>query len=143
MTHQTDDHRAAAADIAFRRRALRVNAAIYARRHGHHLMPLLEGLVPLRTRFVAVTDWMETERDWRPEDARRLSPLADEIHALGRRRVEVAEIGEWHADRLRELVRQHDVLARLEARLRPVPARPMSPAQKRSLAPGTSRRRRA
>lgn len=142
MTHQTDDHRAAAADIAFRRRALRVNAAIYARRYGHHLMPLLEGLAPLRMRYVAITDWMQGGRDWCPEDARRLSTLAEEILALGRRRVEVAETCEWHADRLRELVRQHDVLARLEARLCPRPAWPTAPARKQAPASTTSRRRR-
>lgn len=140
MTDQTD--RAAAADVAFRRRALKVNGGIYARRHAPRLMPLLVGAGLLRARYIAVTDWLGSERDWRPEDARRLAALAEEIVSLGRWRRYNVETCQWHADRLRELVRQHDVLARLETRFRTLPAWPTAPAE-RVLASATSRRRRA
>ena len=143
MTDQTDDHRAVAADVTFRRRALKVNSGIYSRSHAPRLMPLLVGAAPLRTRYIAVTEWLGSERDWRPENARRLATIAEEIVRLGLRRCDSAEAFEWHADRLRELVRQHTELVRLELKLRPLPAWPMAPARKQALVSATSRRRRA
>lgn len=143
MTDQTNDYRAAAADVAFRRRALKVNGGIYARRHAPRLMPLLASAGSLRSRYLAVTEWLASERDWRAEDARRLATIAEEIVRLGRRRHDGAEACGWHSDRLRELVRQHDVLTQLEAKLCPLPAWPVAPARKQALASATSRRRRA
>jgi hypothetical protein len=141
MTDQTNDHRSAVADVTFRRRALKVNGGIYARRHAPRLMPLLVGTGSFKVRYIAVTDWLGSERDWRLEDARRLAALAEEIVGLGRRRSDSAEVCEWHADRLRELVRQHDVLAQLEATLCPLPAWPAVWPRKRAPVSTPSRRR--
>jgi hypothetical protein len=143
MTDHTDDHRSAVADITFRRRALKVNGGIYARRHAPRLKPLLIGAGPLRARYIAVTEWLGSERDWRPEDARRLAAMAEEIDRLGLRCRDGAEACDWHANRLRELVRQHDVLAKLEAGLCPLPAWPAVPVGKRASASSPSHRRRA
>jgi hypothetical protein len=122
--HTENERRAAAADIAFRRRALMVNSGIYARRHSGRLMPVLAGGGTIRARFIGQVAWLGSERDWRPQDARRLAELADEIGRFGALRPDVAEACRWHADRLGELVRQHAVLARLEAEHRPFPAWP-------------------
>ncbi len=84
MTSPSEDEtRAAAADIAFRRRALKVNGGIYARRHAPHLMPVLAGAGMIRSRYIGQIAWLEAEWDWRPEDARRLLDIADEIARLG------------------------------------------------------------
>jgi hypothetical protein len=125
MTRYTEDERrAAAADIAFRRRALMVNSGIYARRHSGRLMLVLAGGGAIRARYIGQVAWLGSERDWRPQDARRLAELADEIGRFGALRPDVAEACQWHAERLHELVRQHAVLARLEAERRLAPAWP-------------------
>jgi hypothetical protein len=121
-----------AADVVFRRRALRVNSAIYARRCGPRLPPVLAGAGAMRARHLAMVAWLESGRNRRPEDARRVVGLAADIARLGRLRPGVAEDCEWHAARLRELVRQHAVVAQLEAEQRPGPAWPA--ARERSVA---------
>lgn len=115
MIARFEDPRAMTADIAFRRRALKVNCGIYSRRHGPRLLPVLADSRALRACYIGQVAWLGAERDWRPEDARRLSELASDIARFGRLRPAIAEVCQWHADRLRELVRQHAALARLEA----------------------------
>ena len=122
MTIYLEDPRAAAADIVFRRRALKVNSGIYARRHAPRLLPLLAGSGVLRARHIGQVAWLEAEHDWRAEDARRVSELAGDVVRFGNLRPALAQDCQWHADRLRELVRQHAALARLEAAHRPVAA---------------------
>jgi hypothetical protein len=134
--HTEDERRAAAADIAFRHQALKINGGIYARRHGPGLMPVLAGGGAIATRYVGQILWLGSEQEWRLQDARRLAELADEIGRFGAVRPGVAETCQWHADRLRELVRQHAVLARIEAERCLTPA---WPAGRERLA-GASRR---
>ena len=120
MTIHFEDPRAAAADIAYRRRALKTNAGIYARRHRPRLLPLLSDSNALRTAYIRQMDWLGSEHDWRPDDARRISALASDISRFGNLRPPAAaEECQWHADRLRELVRQHGTLAQLEREYRP------------------------
>lgn len=137
-SHSEEERRAAATDIAFRRRALKVNGGIYARRHAPRFMPVLVGAGMIRARYIGQIAWLDSERDWRPEDARRLLGIANEIARLGRFQPGVAETCRWHAERLRELVRQHVALARLEARHQPNPAWPIARGR-----PAASSRRRA
>jgi hypothetical protein len=125
-THSNDECRAVAADIAFRRRALKVNSGIYARRHAPRLKPLLGGAGTITARYIGQIAWLESERDWRPQDARCLLEIADEIARLGRFQPGIAETCQWHADRLRELVEQHAVLARLEIKHQPGLAWPIA-----------------
>lgn len=80
----------------------------------------------LCARYAGATAWLASERDWRPEDARRLAAVAEEVARLGRTRRDAAERCQWHADRLRELVRQHAVLVGLEAKHLPCPAWPVA-----------------
>jgi hypothetical protein len=114
MKIDTKDQRAMAAEVAFRQRALGANRRIYARRHGPSLMSLLAGAGGLRARYIGQLASLEAETVWGADHARRLAELADEIDRYGCLRPEIAETCAWHADRLRELVRQHAVLAQLE-----------------------------
>jgi hypothetical protein len=114
MIHIENDRSPDPADIAFRRRALQTNSAIYARR-GPLLLPVLSG-TGIRTRYCATTEWLSSEPSWSDADARRVGALAAEIRRFGRGSApEIAELCDWHADRLCELVNQHAALRRLEA----------------------------
>jgi hypothetical protein len=116
MTHLSEDARpAAAADIAYRRRALKVNGGIYGRRHGPELLPLLAGST-IRGRFAAAVEWLASEPHWAAADARRISGLSAEIGRFGRLRPQIAEVCDWHAARLAELVSQYRAVALLEAK---------------------------
>jgi hypothetical protein len=115
MLHIKTDRSADPADIAFRQRALQTNSAIYARRHGPLLLPVLSG-AGIRARYGATTEWLGSETSWSDADARRVGAVAAEIRRFGRSRPpEIAELCNWHADRLCELVNQHAALRRLEA----------------------------
>lgn len=140
MPDQTrNDRCATAADIAFRRRALKVNCGIYARRHALDLASALVGTGALRDRYTAAIAWFDSEQDWRAEDAKRIAAIAEEIARLGRRSPDVAETCCWHADRLREFVGQHAALARLQADHRASPAWPVDAARRRAPARRGSR----
>lgn len=97
-----------------------MNSAIYARRHGPGLLPLLTGVGVLRVRYIAELARLESEKGWSLADARRLADIAQDIARLGRLRPQIAETCGWHSDRLRELVRQHAAIAQLENVRRPV-----------------------
>jgi hypothetical protein len=114
MIHIENDRSPDPADIAFRRRALQTNSAIYARRSGPLLLPVLSG-TGIRTRYCATTEWLGSETFWSDADARRVGALAAEVRRFGHGRApEIAERCDWHADRLSELVNQHAALRRLE-----------------------------
>jgi hypothetical protein len=120
MDTHIKDQRQAALEIAYRRRALRVNSAIYARRHGPGFLPLLTGGGVLRARYIAELARLESEKGWCLADARWLADIAQDIASFGRLRQEISEACGWHADRLRELVRQHAAIAQLENVHRPL-----------------------
>jgi hypothetical protein len=115
MFHIKIDQSADLADIAFRQRALQNNSAIYARRNGPLLLPVLSG-AGITARYGATMEWLNSEPSWGDADARRVGALAAEIRRFGRSRApEIAERCDWHADRLCELVNQHAALRRLES----------------------------
>jgi hypothetical protein len=115
MSEFENDHRSDQSDIAFRRRALRTNGSIYARRYGPALLALLSS-PGIRTRCGAQIARLGSEQALQDADASRLRELAAEIARFGR--IQAPECGaacEWHAARLRELVNQHAVLRRIES----------------------------
>jgi hypothetical protein len=115
----TDNQRGVAIEIAFRQRALAVNRGIYSRRYGPDLLPRLAGAGQLRARYIAELARLEAEKHWGSSDSRRLAELARDIRRLGRLRADIAGTCIWHADRMGELVHQHEALARLERMHRP------------------------
>lgn len=131
-----DEHRCDRAEIALRRRALRTNCGIHARRNGPDLLPVLFG-AEIRARYSAQMSWLGSEATWREADARRIGELATDIARFGRNREpKIEEACAWHAARLRELVAQHAALHRLEADQRPVSPWPTAPARN----PGSRRK---
>jgi hypothetical protein len=85
MLHIENDRSPDPADIAFRRRALQTNSAIYARRSGPQLLPVLSG-IGVRARYCATTDWLSSEPSWSDADARRVDALAAEVRRFGHNR---------------------------------------------------------
>jgi hypothetical protein len=125
-----DEHPFDRTEIAFRRRALHINAGIHARRNGPALLPVLSG-AGIRARYMAQMAWLGSEADWRDADARRIDALAAEIARFGRDGApEIAEACAWHAARLRELVGQHAALRRLEAEQGPASPWPDTAARR-------------
>ena len=83
-------------------------------------LPLLTGTSALRARYIAELARLESEKSWDLADARRLADIAQDIARLGQLRPQIAETCGWHADRLRELVRQHAAIVQLEKLHRPL-----------------------
>lgn len=149
MYNLNDRRRAALTDLTFRRRALTTNAGIYARRHAADLLKAVAGARGRAEaeRLRGQLAWLGTEGDWDRFRARRLAELATNLaRAAKLRRVDDGAEGiGWHADRLLELARQHQEIARLEAELAAMPAWATVPAggtafRRQTTRPGSRRR---
>ncbi len=104
-------------DAAFRRRALTVHTAIYARRTGPPALALLPEGSPVRRRFAAELARMGSEFAWTSCDERRIAALCAELLRHAHRPPEPLEHWLWHVARLRELIRQYDALVAVERKL--------------------------
>ena len=130
-------------DATFRRRALTVNTAIYARRTGPPALALLPEGSPVRRRFAAELVWMGSEAAWTSRDERRIATLCAELLRHAHRATEPLEHWWWHVARLRELIRQYDALVAVERKLSrgaawpscPLPARGKMTARRRARQP--------